>query len=82
MIVHLFKSLPAERVSELVPVGLMCVGTPFVFAANPSVTFKSISELIAQAKPNPGTISYAIAYRACRRGNRPVLQQASGRVAG
>jgi tripartite-type tricarboxylate transporter receptor subunit TctC len=42
---------------DIIPVAMICT-LPFVLLANPSAPFKSVAELIAYAKANPGTINY------------------------
>jgi tripartite-type tricarboxylate transporter receptor subunit TctC len=56
----IFKSLSYDPDTAFVPVCL-AARFPNVLAANPDVGVKSISELIAKAKANPGKIEYAIA---------------------
>ncbi|MDB5921143.1 MAG: LacI family transcriptional regulator [Betaproteobacteria bacterium] len=55
----LFKKLPFD-VSDLAPVSLM-VAVPFVLVVNNSVPAKSVKDLIALAKAQPGKLSYASA---------------------
>ena len=55
----LFKKLPFD-VSDLAPVSLM-VAVPFVLVVNNSVPAKSVKDLVALAKAQPGKLSYASA---------------------
>jgi tripartite-type tricarboxylate transporter receptor subunit TctC len=47
-------------IRDIAPVAMICA-LPFVMLANPSVPAKSVSELIAYAKANPGKINYGSA---------------------
>jgi tripartite-type tricarboxylate transporter receptor subunit TctC len=54
----LFASLPYDAVKDFVPIIL--VGTsPNVLVVNPSVSAKSVAELVALAKSKPGKLTYA-----------------------
>jgi tripartite-type tricarboxylate transporter receptor subunit TctC len=53
----LFKSLPFDVRKDLDPVGLIAIG-PSVLAVNPSVAAKSVKDLIALAKAQPGKLTY------------------------
>jgi tripartite-type tricarboxylate transporter receptor subunit TctC len=55
----LFKKLPFD-VSDLAPVSLM-VAVPFVLVVNNAVPAKSVKELIALARAQPGKLSYGSA---------------------
>jgi tripartite-type tricarboxylate transporter receptor subunit TctC len=57
---HLRKGLPYDTLRDFQPVSLISVG-PFVLMAHPSVPAKSIQELIALAKAQPGKLNYASA---------------------
>lgn len=55
---YTFKSLPYDPRKDFVPVGL--IGhSPFVIAVHPDVPAKTLKELIAHAKTNPGKLSMA-----------------------
>jgi tripartite-type tricarboxylate transporter receptor subunit TctC len=54
----LYPNLDFNFIRDIAPVAMIC-GLPFVLLANPSVPAKSLSELIAYAKANPGKINYA-----------------------
>jgi tripartite-type tricarboxylate transporter receptor subunit TctC len=56
--VSLYKNLNFDFAHDLVPVGMVAL-TPFVIAVNPSFAPKNLSELIALAKEEPGTINMA-----------------------
>ncbi|MEN9783082.1 MAG: hypothetical protein RJA24_425 [Pseudomonadota bacterium] len=57
---HLRKGLPYDTLRDFAPVSLISMG-PFVLMAHPSVPAKSIRELIALAKAQPGKLNYASA---------------------
>ena len=55
---YLFKSLPYDPKKDFVPVGM--VGkVPFTISVNPGSPFKSLQELVAYAKANPGKLDVA-----------------------
>jgi tripartite-type tricarboxylate transporter receptor subunit TctC len=56
---HLFRKLPFA-VSDFEPVSLM-IAVPFVLVVHNSVAAKSVKDLIALAKAQPGKLSYASA---------------------
>jgi tripartite-type tricarboxylate transporter receptor subunit TctC len=56
---HLYK-LDYDTVKDLTPVA-MVASTPIVVVVNPSLPIKSIPDLIAYAKANPGSINVASA---------------------
>jgi tripartite-type tricarboxylate transporter receptor subunit TctC len=49
---------PLDLSKDFAPVGLV-VTVPFVLVVNPQVPAKTLAELIAYAKANPGTLNYA-----------------------
>jgi tripartite-type tricarboxylate transporter receptor subunit TctC len=55
--VTLYKSLSYDPIADFVPIALYCQ-VPFVLVTNPSQPFKTIPELIAYAKANPGKLSF------------------------
>ncbi|HEY1540944.1 MAG TPA: tripartite tricarboxylate transporter substrate binding protein [Xanthobacteraceae bacterium] len=55
---YTFKTLPYDPLEDFVPVGMVAKG-PFLVLANPSVPVKSLSELFAYAKQNPGKLTFA-----------------------
>jgi tripartite-type tricarboxylate transporter receptor subunit TctC len=55
--VTLYKKLSYDPQADFVPVAIYCQ-VPFVLVANPSLPFKTIPELIAYAKANPGKLSF------------------------
>jgi tripartite-type tricarboxylate transporter receptor subunit TctC len=57
---HIFAKLPFNASSDFVPVSLM-VSAPFVLVVHPSVPAKTVKELVALAKAQPGKLSYASA---------------------
>ncbi len=54
----LYTNLNFDFARDLTPVGMIAL-TPFVIAVNPSFAAKNLSELIALAKANPGSINMA-----------------------
>lgn len=57
---HLRKSVPYDTLRDFAPISLISIG-PFVLMAHPSVPAKTIKELIALAKAQPGKLNYASA---------------------
>ena len=57
--VSLYKSLPYEPLTDFIPLGACSAQTPFVLMVNPSLPVKSVAELVAYAKANPGKLSFA-----------------------
>jgi tripartite-type tricarboxylate transporter receptor subunit TctC len=56
--VSLYKSLPYEPLTDFIPLALIAQ-TPFVLIVHPDLPVKSVTELIAYAKANPGKLSFA-----------------------
>ena len=54
----LFETLPFNLLRDIAPVGGL-IDFPLVMVANPSVPARTVAELIAHAKANPGKISMA-----------------------
>jgi tripartite-type tricarboxylate transporter receptor subunit TctC len=54
----LYPKLNFNFVRDIAPIAFLGY-TPFVVVVNPSVTAKTMSELIAFAKANPGTLNFA-----------------------
>lgn len=53
---HLFAKMPFDALKDIVPI--ICIAEqPNVLVLNPKWTFKSVGELIAYAKANPGKLS-------------------------
>ena len=57
---HLQKKIAYDPLRDFVPIGLISVG-PFLLITHPSVPAKSVKELIALAKAEPGKLNYASA---------------------
>lgn len=57
---HMRKNIPYDTLRDFAPISLISIG-PFVLMAHPSVPAKSIKELIALAKAQPGKLNYASA---------------------
>jgi tripartite-type tricarboxylate transporter receptor subunit TctC len=55
---HLYKKLPYDALKDFAPVALIASG-PYVLAVHPDLPAKSVKELIALAKAQPGKIDYA-----------------------
>jgi len=55
---HLFKSLPYNPDRDFVPVAMIYDSSAFAIAVHPDVPAKSVPELIALAKAQPGKLSY------------------------
>ena len=56
----LFKSLPYDPTRDFSPVALVVDRGPMVVTVNPGLPVKTIPELIAHGKANPGKLSYAV----------------------
>lgn len=57
---HMRKNIPYDTLRDFAPISLISIG-PFVLMTHPSVPAKSIKELIALAKAQPGKLNYASA---------------------
>jgi len=55
----LFKSVPYDAFKDFTPVAMVCDTGPFVITVQPDLPVKTLPELIAYAKANPGKLSYA-----------------------
>ena len=55
--VTLYKKLSYDPVADFVPIALYCQ-VPFVLVTNPDQPFKTMAELIAYGKANPGKLSF------------------------
>jgi tripartite-type tricarboxylate transporter receptor subunit TctC len=55
---YTFKSLPYDPIADFAQVGMVAKG-PFVVLAHPSVPVKTLSELFAYDKGNPGRLTFA-----------------------
>jgi tripartite-type tricarboxylate transporter receptor subunit TctC len=55
---HTFKSLPYDPVKDFTPVAMIVKG-PFFVLVHPSIPVKTLAELAAYEKANPGKLSYA-----------------------
>ena len=54
---HIFKKLPFDHATDLVPVGAY-VFAPMALAVNAPSRFKTLRELVAEAKSQPNKVSY------------------------
>jgi tripartite-type tricarboxylate transporter receptor subunit TctC len=57
--IYLFKSLPYDPTKDFAAVAMVCDRGPMVVTVNPDLPVKTIPELIAYGKANPGKLSYA-----------------------
>jgi tripartite-type tricarboxylate transporter receptor subunit TctC len=57
---HLRKKVPYDTLRDFVPISLISIG-PFVLITHPSVPARTVKELIALAKAQPGKLNYASA---------------------
>ena len=57
---HLRKSVPYDTLRDFAPISLISIG-PFVLITHPSVPARTVKELIALAKAQPGKLNYASA---------------------
>lgn len=57
MLPHVFKSLPWDHERDLVPVTTILY-TPYALVVNAKAPFKSLQELIAHARANPGALTF------------------------
>ena len=55
---HTFKALPYDPVKDFIPVAMIAKG-PFFVLAHPSVPVKTLAELAAYDKANPGKLAWA-----------------------
>jgi tripartite-type tricarboxylate transporter receptor subunit TctC len=58
----LYAKIPYDPYKDFAPASLMC-SSPHIFAVHPSVPATTVTEFVALAKANPGTLSYASAGR-------------------
>jgi len=58
--VSLFTSLPYDPLKDFAPISLLA-SSGVVLVANPSLGFKSVDDLVAAAKKEPGKLNYASA---------------------
>jgi tripartite-type tricarboxylate transporter receptor subunit TctC len=56
----LFKSLPYDPTKDFAAVAMVCDKGPMVVTVNPGLPVKTVPELIAYGKANPGKLSYAV----------------------
>jgi tripartite-type tricarboxylate transporter receptor subunit TctC len=57
---YLFKSLPYDPTKDFTAVAMVCDKGPMVVTVNPDLPVKTIAELVAYGKANPGKLSYAV----------------------
>ena len=55
-----FKALPFDPVKDFAPVAMITESGGFAISVNPEVPAKSLAELIAYGKSQPGKLSYAV----------------------
>lgn len=73
---HLFKSLPYDPVKEFAPITLLGKGGQ-IMIVNPKVEAKTVGELVAFAKKNPGKLSFGSGSSSSRIAGE-LLQQMAG----
>lgn len=54
------KNVPYNTLKDFAPIGLISIG-PYLFVAHPAVPAKTVSELVALAKAEPGKLTYGSA---------------------
>jgi tripartite-type tricarboxylate transporter receptor subunit TctC len=54
---HLYATMPYDTMKDLAPVTLVASG-PLILVVNPSLPVKSVQELVAYAKANPGKLNF------------------------
>ena len=57
---HMHKKIAYDALRDFVPVSLVCIG-PFLLITHPSVPAKTVKDLLALAKAEPGKLNYASA---------------------
>jgi tripartite-type tricarboxylate transporter receptor subunit TctC len=57
---HLQKKVPYDSINDFAPISLVGIG-PFLLIAHPAVPAKTVKELIALARAEPGKLNYASA---------------------
>ena len=57
---HLHKQLAFDPLRDFAPVSLVCIG-PFLLLSHPAVPVRSVKDLIALARAEPGKLNYASA---------------------
>lgn len=57
---HMHRKVAYDALKDFAPVSLVCIG-PFLLIAHPSLQAKTVKELIAQTKAEPGKLNYASA---------------------
>lgn len=57
---YLYKSLPYDPRHDFAAVAMVCDKGPMVVSVNPGLPVKTIPDLIAYGKANPGKLSYAV----------------------
>ncbi|MBS0454138.1 MAG: tripartite tricarboxylate transporter substrate binding protein [Proteobacteria bacterium] len=56
----IYKTIPYDSLKDITPIAVLAT-VPLVLVVNPSVPVKSVKELIAYAKANPGKLNYGSA---------------------
>jgi tripartite-type tricarboxylate transporter receptor subunit TctC len=54
-----YVSVPYDIINDFTEIGMIIEGPPLVLVMNPSVPHKSVQELVAFAKANPGKLSFS-----------------------
>jgi tripartite-type tricarboxylate transporter receptor subunit TctC len=58
---YMVKKLPFDLVKDFLPVTNIALGTGYLMVANPAVPVKTVKDLIALAKSQPGKVRYSTA---------------------
>jgi tripartite-type tricarboxylate transporter receptor subunit TctC len=58
---YFFKNVPYDSHKDLIPITLVAKNVGYVLTVNPSLPARSVRELIALAKANPGKLNYGTA---------------------
>jgi tripartite-type tricarboxylate transporter receptor subunit TctC len=74
-----FKSIPYDPARDFAPVAMIVDFGPQILSVNADVPVKSVPELIAYAKANPGKLSYAVDVTA---GAAPIIARLFNKRAG
>lgn len=74
----LYKSLPYDPVGDFTMISMLA-RSPFAIVANPQAPFRTVAEMVAQARAKPGSIDYGSGGQGSGMHLAAVLMQARGR---
>ena len=57
---YLYKSIPYDPARDFTPIAMICDSGPFALSIQPELPIKSLPDLIAYSKANPGKLSYGL----------------------